>query len=360
PGDTIVLPVDAGGLDVFGHKPDASPMDIGDIAHLQTRNQAILRFTNSSLYSTATREAAELLSQLCDEPEADFDLREVSDALREAAEHSNIPYLAEIVERLSQRPTISRHPFRGLIFRGSKRAPSQKWKPVETFTTEDDSASHAHPATISAHSKGVAERVEHYALACGLDSEIARDMKLAGYLHDLGKADGRFQTLLQGGRPVTFGEPLAKSLAAPITREQAEIVRSRSGLPTGFRHELVSIRLIESAPELLGEARDPEVILHLIGAHHGRCRPFAPIVKDETPQEVHYCYDSLDLRCSSATGLERVDSGVAERFWNLVNCHGWWGLAYLEAIFRLADHRQSEEEQSGSSKEFPQHAEAWK
>jgi len=36
---------------------------------------------------------------------------------------------------------------------------------------------------------------------------------------------------------------------------------------------------------------------------------------------------------------------LPERFWRVVRKHGWWGAAYLETVFRLADHAESADEQ---------------
>jgi len=97
--------------------------------------------------------------------------------------------------------------------------------------------------------------------------------------------------------------------------------------------------------ELAARAHDWDLVQHLVASHHGRCRPLAPWVPDPEPVDVKWSYDGLTGTCSSAHELARLDSGVGERFWLLVRRYGWWGLAWLEAILRLGDHRRSEEEQ---------------
>jgi CRISPR-associated endonuclease/helicase Cas3 len=82
----------------------------------------------------------------------------------------------------------------------------------------------------------------------------------------------------------------------------------------------------------------------LVASHHGYCRPFAPVILDDAPDLIYgqLTLTSAERRIRAAHLLER---GVPERFWRLTRRYGWWGLAYLEALLRLADWRVSAMEQ---------------
>jgi CRISPR-associated endonuclease/helicase Cas3 len=134
-----------------------------------------------------------------------------------------------------------------------------------------------------------------------------------------------------------------------LTGKAASQARERSGYPDGGRHELLSLRLADSHPNVLAQAKDQDLVRHLVASHHGRCRPFAPVVTDERSLTVTFDLDGQAMSASSATGLEHLGSGVCERFWVLTRRYGWWGLAYLEACLRLADHRASEEAEQGDA-----------
>ena len=190
------------------------------------------------------------------------------------------------------------------------------------------------------------DHVRRFAEALGLPDGLISDLMLSAWLHDLGKADPRCQVWFYGGSELEFlgGELLAKS---GMPRNLWAAARARSGYPAGYRHECESVALVSSNAEMLGQGhdRDPELVLYLIATHHGFCRPFAPPVADLAPVTIELQHGDYRLCASSDHALDRVDSAIPERFWRLLRKYGWWGLAYLEAILRLADWRQSLEEQ---------------
>jgi CRISPR-associated endonuclease/helicase Cas3 len=118
-----------------------------------------------------------------------------------------------------------------------------------------------------------------------------------------------------------------------------ERARRLAGYPKGARHELMSVALMMT-DKATGDW-DNELLLHLVASHHGRCRPFAPVIEDHEPVEVRY----ETAASSSDHRLEGLSSGISLRFWKLGKRYGWYGLAYLEMLVRLADHRRSEEEE---------------
>lgn len=179
----------------------------------------------------------------------------------------------------------------------------------------------------------------------GLPENVVADLELAGQLHDLGKADPRFQRWLTGGHGSQY--PLAKS----TLRDPRETARAReaSGYPQGSRHELLSLALLDSDDEVLSGASDGDLVRHLVASHHGWCRPWAPGVVDDDPADVEVEHHGRVLRARSDHDLASVGSGIADRFFALLDRYGWHGLAWLESILRLADHRQSEFDEMGVS-----------
>ena len=151
-------------------------------------------------------------------------------------------------------------------------------------------------------------------------------------------------------------ELIAKSESMPASVRARRGRRRRAELPAGFRHEMLSLQLAEQYrsghQQLPAERRD--LILHLIAAHHGHGRPFAPVCPDDDPPDVTVVLDALEVSLTADQRKElvpahRLDSGIAERFWRLTRRYGWWGLAYLEAILRLADwHASAHPERANS------------
>jgi CRISPR-associated endonuclease/helicase Cas3 len=369
PGDTIVVPTGYGGCDSFGWNPeDATPViDVGDFierggmiglrlfasrfeglgSETVSAWRSFVRAREMEEESVANTALDELLVQLADDSSASPPLRALATVLgRTNGRRARIlPYPRGI--RANYLLSIQLPKTQSALFDALKVEP----EPVD----EDDEGSQQDgPITLAAHLDGVAKKTKRFAQRCHLSEEITHDLTLAAQLHDIGKADPRFQTLLHGGDrmqallALQAGKPLAKSDLLPRDRAGFIAARERSGFPRGGRHELISAGLVRQNPALLNGAsgagpRDPDLVSHLIGTHHGYARPFAPVISDDA--DVPIKLDSPPLIGNSHHGLEALGSGWTDQFWLLVQRYGYWGLCYLESILRIADHRQSQEEQ---------------
>jgi CRISPR-associated endonuclease/helicase Cas3 len=186
--------------------------------------------------------------------------------------------------------------------------------------------------TLRDHTAEVIKQVKR--LSKHLPPEICSSLVSAATYHDWGKVDLHYQAWLRGGD--TFAaryarEPIAKSGRRRLPRQTS------AGLPAGFRHESLSIQFAQKAGV-------DDLALYLVGAHHGECRPFAPAVVDDGSECVRYGDIEICADERRDGAAHRLSSGVADRFWRLTRDYGWWGLAYLDAVFRIADWNASSQE----------------
>ena len=380
PGDVVVIPCSHPGDphdlgDLPREASDRASLDVGDAAYRTARAKPILRLhpalvetwpdslaaktTAHSLldgltqkYEDDPHQVAEAVSQILAELLKDEPLARL--AWLPCAAQDLADEFRTVAQLHRECRVVGSH---SLILAGRRRV--DELVPEATlFSDEDDGAasgiSHkdGKPVLLRTHLPGVECFARRHAEACGLPDDLTEAIARAGLLHDLGKADLRFQAMLRGGSAWFAGDPLAKSAGMPKTPAARKSARAASGYPQGARHELLSVRLAEAAPALLpedGELRD--LVLHLVASHHGHCRPFAPVVIDDSPAPAEYTLRGHRMQWAGPTGLERLDSGVADRYWRLTRRYGWWGLAWLEALLRLADWRRSEWEEAHDASE---------
>ncbi len=236
------------------------------------------------------------------------------------------------------------HPAGGLILRAPASARRDAPEP-DLFADDDDLTSTAETqVTLDDHTASVRRAAIRLAGKC-LPDALQEVFELAAVWHDAGKLDTRFQAVLHLGDEVaaaTASAPLAKSATMPVSPAERSRIREATGLPAHFRHEMLSRLLVERSGGLRGDSDVVDLVLHLVTSHHGHGRPFAPVCLDTSPPGVSGVLGGVRIELDAtarvnAVPAHRLDSGVTERFWRLTRRYGWWGLAYLEAILRLAD-----------------------
>ena len=181
--------------------------------------------------------------------------------------------------------------------------------------------------TLAEHSKEVAQTAEALARSLGFPDRIAADIGTAGRCHDIGKADPRWQDAITGGDPearLPGWAPLAKSPAG---------VRPNPRLFPPVRHEFVSAAMAAADPDL--SCHDRDLVLHLIASHHGYARPLPAQLTDPAPVAVSYETASCNTADLAAGGEFAAES--SERFERLTRRYSYYGLAWMEAVLRMAD-----------------------
>ena len=331
-GDQIVLPADRGLLDAFGWNPaatstvvDASlarhglPLDAGAIDRL-------CGVAFGGLIDTA-------LGVVDDGEDLDPDERrraaeEVVQAIR-AAETPAVwdeTEWTEFTASLTPRVVEARREVPRLrVEAPAPEPPSGDFD--ETSLDADAVELERHGQAVGAQARAIADRI-------GLPRHLAEVLEQAGRMHDIGKADRRFQRWLdpEGAR----GVPVAKSKAP---RHSWERMRMAAGWPRGGRHEDLSARLVREWLERNAAWGDPErrdLLLHLVISHHGKGRPLVAPVVDGTPATVSARVAGTSVEVPADLGI--VDWDQPARFARLNDLFGPWGLALLEAALIRADH----------------------
>ncbi len=347
PGDIIVVPCGYGGADRYGWNPAEAALvqDVSGECSTEYRRRPAVRLSPED-------------TPFDDDEVDDTAIRSIAATRLAAADPSWVR-----TARLFRRPPR----IGGGVLLLARRQPQGTYD-VEVETDEADSR---HPddlsllgreITLGNHSLGVAARVERFSQHLGLPVKETEDLKLVGLLHDLGKADERFQLMLHSGDEIALTDALsrnvllAKSHSEPEDREIGTPAETSLAWPEGLRHEYISVQLLITNPDSWKHtASDPELVMWLTGIHHGYGRPWWPACHDEHPPDlvvsVPWMTGSPTFRITGADrrtlDLRRPDRGWLDLFEEVLRRYGWWRLATFEAILRLADHRQSEAERRG-------------
>jgi CRISPR-associated endonuclease/helicase Cas3 len=382
PGDRIVVPCKIGGCDEWGWNPRSKDNveDLGAEAHYLHRLKGVLRITRETLGNALRRGqrddetesvwgviARELGGVGADPPEPQYLIE------GPVASERLLPKSWEVlIEGRDNRKGIKDRwprvaPFRdmdwskGCVLYAEKALDAGLLRGdiedepdgAEAVTARDDSSRIVEAVSLTAHLVHVERKARAFAMGSGLDGHLVELVGLSARLHDLGKAEPRFQADIYGASALIrsglaelqLGILLAKSARGEGRRGSIRAV------PENFRHEALSVALAARHPAVTKlDDDDRDLVLWLIGTHHGFGRPFFPPMVDDAPATKVVVPETVvgtPLHAQAAEAPIRLDQGWLERAERLVRRFGPWELARLEAILRLADHAASRSEQEG-------------
>ncbi|MCM2430447.1 type I-G CRISPR-associated helicase/endonuclease Cas3g [Streptomyces sp. RKAG337] len=330
--DLIVLPTGFGGCDAYGWNPDATDPVI-DIADLGGGGDERAAVRIGPALATAVR--------VCDPALASRVDRLIADIAADTA-----PFTAEQEARYRDRfaelagsaaDDVPHLRVFGALARGGRLLTVNGLRLFVAGQAVLNGPSTAGlPQTLAEHQAEVSAAAGLYARNLHLDGPTIAAVALAAALHDEGKRDPRFQTMLHGGdedAALAAPEPLAKSGTDPADRAGSGKARRASGYPQGMRHEALSARI--AALHTAGrDDLDTDLVIHLVASHHGFARPLLPPVADPDPRLLRLTIAGQEVALGTA---ETVDRAGPARFEALNRRYGRWGLARLEALVRLAD-----------------------
>lgn len=354
PGLTVILPTSYGGYGPFGwnYALRTDVQDVADFGAITQRGKSTLRVHSKLIPSwLENNNDAKIAIAKMKEITNNYENKDISELCIEFIDsvlslETLKPEVRNIMISLKNQQRVeiiynTGSDEKGIFLQSKKR--------IRDFMDDDDSSSYFKEVELLTHSEGVSKIAEKFASKAGLPNEMVRSISTAALLHDVGKADPRFQLILYGGNKLQMrndGRILAKS-GNRVFQEIDSLaeVRQIAKYPIGTRHECYSVAIVQKNNDLVNNnvRMDLDMLLlyHLIGSHHGRGRPFLPSINEDGTRILNYDFNGVIINFDGKHGLEKLDSGWTEHFWELVRKYGYWGLAYLEAMVRLADHYQS-------------------